>query len=429
MGTEYSVGYDPASAASLNNVDGTLYAAGHIVAPLIHVPKANRNAAYKIHGGAKNSSSLAITAALYSMSEQHPALGEYWRYRVYVMNHDTEAKTLRLSKVAASPYDKHSGTGLTWLTQQLSGIDVSDVTVPAGTFANADVDIDDIAPGILGLDPVLATPMARTDSLTAADAGIYPLILSRTLWANGVRPLSAIDSDWRTRTGLLFKSHGSSYDYVTPNAAAAPTDTTAYQSTFVEFSYTKPTLQVLTNGDSTNTGVGTTSGRFAPVDHASLMSRLAGDAKIMVPLKFASSGRKSAGILGTIQSVINSGLRPDVSIIPSWTVNDGSSPAQFQQSRIVAFQAIDLCERNGIVPILLTPTPSNGVSSLASWKSLRSEVLSMSSRMLVCDMAGAVCDVNTAQYLPGMSGDGTHFNDISTPLIGSRLYSVLRNLM
>lgn len=419
------------SGGKLLSSDGSTSFDGPVVAPWVRAPKANRNGAYKIHGGAKNSSSLDITNAAYSISEQHPALGEYWQYRVYVMNHDTVTKTMGLAKVAGAPTDKHSGSGLTWQTQQISGVDVANQVVPAATFVSAaDQDVDDITPGILAMDPVLASPVARTDGETAADAGLNPLILSRTLWINGVRPLNSLDADWRTRTGLLFKAYGSSYDFVTSNAAAAPTDSYAYQATFVEFSYVKPTLCVLTGGDSTNTGVGTTSGKMAPIDEAARLSRVNGSRKLMVPLKFASSGRRSAGNLGVLQAVIAAGLRPDVAVIPFWTANDGSSPAQFATSRQNAFRAIELCERNGIVPILLTPPPYNGIgANLASWLAARSEVLSLASQMLVCDMAGKVCDVNTAQYLAGASGDGTHFNDVSTPPIGAALHATLAELL
>ncbi len=405
--------------------------AGPLLVPKSTSPKSNRNAAYKIHGGAKNSSSLDIANAAYSISEQHPALGQYWQYRVFVMNHDTVTKTMGLAKVAGAPTDKHSGSGLTWRTQQISGADIANQTIPAATFVSAaDQDVDDIAPGILALDPVLASPVARTDGGTAADAGRSPLLLSRTLWANGVRLLNSLDADWRARTELLFKAYGSSYDFVTSNAAAAPTDSYAYQATFVEFSYVKPTLSVLTGGDSTNTGVGTTSGRFAPIDEAARLSRGDGSNKLLVPLKFASSGRRSAGLLGTLKAAITAGLRPDVAVIPFWTVNDGSNPAQFATSRQNAFQAIELCERNGIIPILLTPPPYNGIGgNLASWLAARSEALSLAAQMLVCDMAGRVCDVNTAQYLAGASGDGTHFNDASTPPIGEELYATLRPLI
>lgn len=404
---------------------------GVLLAPKSTSPKANRNAAYKIHGGAKNSSSLDVTNAAYSISEQHPALGEYWRYKVYVMNHDTATKTLGIAKAAAAPTDKHSGTGLTWQTQQISGVNIANQVIPAATFVSAtDQDVDDIAPGILALDSVLASPVARTDGDSAADAGRNPLLLSRTLWVNGVRPLSSLDADWRTRTGLLFKAYGSSYDFVTGNAAAAPTDSYAYQSTFVEFSYVKPTLSVLTPGDSTNTGVGTTSGKFAPIDEAARLSRVEGSGKLLVPLKFASSGRRSAGLLGTLQAAITAGLRPDVAVIPFWTVNDGANPTQFATSRQNAFLAIELCERNGIIPILLTPPPYNGIAgNLASWLAARSEVLSLTKQILVCDMAGQVCDVNTAQYITGASGDGTHFNDASTPPIGAALHATLRQLL
>jgi lysophospholipase L1-like esterase len=395
------------------------------------VARPDRNAAYKPHGGAKNSSSLEILNAAYSFTEQHPALGEFWRYRTFVMNHDVATKTLGIAKVAGAPTDMHNGSALTWTTQQISGADTANNTVPAATYVSAsDQDLDDIAPGVLALDPVLASPTARTDSGTAADAGAYPLMLSRTLWVNGARPLAELDPDWRAKTGLLFKAYGSSYDFVTSNAAAAPTDSYIYQTTFIEFSYVKPTLSVLALGDSTNTGVGTTSGRFAPIDEAARLSRAAGNRKLMVPLKMASSGRRSAGVQGTLTAVVNAGLRPDVAVIPFWTVNDGSNPSQFATSRQNAFRAIDFCEQNGIIPILLTPPPYNGIgANLASWLAARSEVLSLASQMLVCDMAGKVCDVNTAQYLAGASGDGTHFNDASTPPIGAALYSTLKQLL
>lgn len=401
-----------------------------IAAPILALSKSG---AYKIHGGAKNSSSLSIANPAYSMSEQHPALARYWRYRVYVMNHDTVEKTMGLAKVAAAPTDLHNGSGLPWLTQKINGVDTSNVVVPAGTFVSAtDQDVDDIAPAILPLDAVEAQPIARTDSGTAADSGLYPLKQVRTLWINGVRPLSAIDPDWRTRTGLLFKGGGSSYDFVTSNASFALSDSYAYQSTFIEFDYLVPTLPVLTLGDSTNTGVTTTSGKFAPVDEAARLARIAGTKKLVVPLKFASSGRRSAGLVGLLRSIIASGAKIGACMIPYWTVNDGSDAAQFAANREVALQLIAICSQYGIIPILLTPPPYNGIGTgdrLAAWRAARADALSFGNRMLVCDMAGAVCDVTTGQYLAGMSDDGTHYNNASTPIVGAEMYATLRQLI
>lgn len=404
---------------------------GAVLAPFIRSGKANRNAAYKIHGGAKNSSSLDITNAAYSFSEQHVALSEFWKYRVFVMNHDTVTKTMGIAKVAGSPTDMNAGNTLSWQTQQIAGVDTSNVIIPAATFVSPlDLDNDDISPALFGLDPVLASPTARTDGGTAPDFGAFPLMLSRTLWINGVRPLSALDPDWRTKTGLLFKATGSSYDFVTGNNAAAPTNAYLYQTTFIEFSYVKPTLSGLTLGDSTNTGVGTTSGRFAPIDEAARIARINATNRILIPLKMASSGRRSAGNIGLLNSVIAAGLRPDFCLIPFWTVNDGSNPAQFATSRANAFRCIDICEQNGIIPILLTPPPYNGIGvNLPSWLAARAEVLDMASQMLVCDMVKNICDVSTAQYLPGMSGDGTHFNDTSTPIAGAEVFTTVQQLL
>jgi hypothetical protein len=400
---------------------------------LSEFPKPNHNAAYKIHGGAKNSSSLDITNADYSLTEQHPALGEFWQYRPYVFNHDTVAKTLRVAKSAGAPTDKHNGSGLSWITHQTNGVDVANAVIPAATFVSAsDQDVDDITPAIVGFDRILASPVARTDAGTAADLGLNPLMLSRTAWINGVRPLSALDPDWRARTGLLFKGGGSSYDFVSSNAAFAPTDVYNYQTTFIEYSYVKPTLAILTDGDSTLTGVTTTSGRFAPIDEAARLSRLAGTSKLMVPLKFASSGRRSAGFVGTLPAVLAAGVQVSCQLIPWWTVNDGSEAAQFALSRAVALRLIDQCERNGVIPILVTPAPYDGLgtgSRRDAWRAARAEALSMASQMLVCDMAGRVCDTSTGQFLPGASNDGTHYNDNSTPIIGAELFSTTRQLL
>lgn len=412
---------------------GTTFSKDQIVAPKLLAPRTNMAAAYKPHGGAKNSSSLAISNPLYSLSEQHPALSDYWKYRIYIMNHDTVGKTLGLAKAVGSPTDMHSGASLPWLVQKKNGVDVLNLAIPAASFVSAeDQDVDDIAPALLPLDPVEASPVSRTDGGTAVDSGKYPLLLSRTLWVDGVRPLGALDADWRDRTGLLFKAGGSSYDFVTLNSSFAPTNSYAYQTTFVEYSYTKPTLSILTSGDSTNTGVTTTSGKYAPIDEAARLARNANSRKLLVPLKFASSGRRSAGMLGIFSSVIAAGLRPTVALIPYWTVNDGSEAANFEQSRLMALRLIELCDQHEIIPILLTPPPYNSIgtgSRLEAWRAYRASALSFSSHMLVCDMAGKVCDTNTAQFLPGMTNDGTHYNDASTPIIGEELYKTIQVLL
>lgn len=398
-----------------------------VKAPFGVFPRTTVYAGYKVHGGAKNSSSLDVVNPAYSIAEQIQALAPYSGIRVHVFNHDTVAKTLTLAKSAPCPTDNNPGTStIGYTTLKKDGVDVSSLTVPAATFVSTtDVDVDDISPGILSLDYLDTRNVARTDLPNE-----LPLHLIRTLWTNGVRPINGVNPIWRANTGLQFKSFGSSYDFVTGNNSAATNDSYSYITTMVEFSYLKPSLTVLTLGDSTNTGVGTTAGNWTYIDEAARLGRFNNLPTLIVPNKMASSGRRQVGMLNSLKGVINSGLRPSIAIIPSWSVNDGTSTAQFDSGWNSAMQAIELCSINNIVPIIMTPPCFNGMNASAytNWKYIRDAVLSLRRRILVLDVASTIGDMSTGAYLSGMTSDGTHPTDLAIPLGAAAMYDILKGL-
>ena len=391
---------------------------GSVSAPFLSVPRYTNTGIYTSSGGSKNSTSLNVTSPVYSTVDQTPALGDYQGYRVHVFNYDNVVKTLSKVKIAPSPTDLNSGTTLTYLNGAINGSVVNNAVLPAGTDVS-DLDADDMFPGVLSLDYIEQANIARSDS-----PGSFPLLYSRCLFTNGFRQLSANDPTWRTNTGMPFRSYGSSYDFVTGNNAATPSDSYFYMNTFVEFKYTKRVLNILTVGDSTNQGVGTTSGKWSIIDVAAQKARQFSPNVHVAPLKFASSGRRAIGTYNSLSGICSTMLRPNMVLLPSWTTNDGTSTVQFATSWYYLMKMLDLCARNGIVPVVMTPPCFNGMtgSAITNWLAYRAKVLALSTSILVFDLARYQGDPTTGTWMSGGTGDGTHPNDTSTPIVGNALY-------
>lgn len=383
---------------------------------------------YKMGGNAQNSSCLTVSNAVYGICEQHQALSDYYGYRVNIFNHNSDkAFTVGLVKSAPSPTSGNNGTALVYNTLTFGG--KTSGILSAATKVS-DNDVDDIAPYILTSDIVYSSNVARTDI-----SGSLPLQYVRTLFtsaisaegtSSGTYLPAGINSFWRQDTGLDFTANGSSYDMVTGNSSFTPTSSYSYFITQIEFLYSKPTLKVLTLGDSTNTGVGTSAGYFAFIDSAAKYCRDNNDNVIVCPYKFASSGRRLIGAYNVFNQLVKYGnFSPNIVIIPSWSINDGTSLSAFDKSFALVSEMIETCKSKNIAAWVLTPACKSGFSEaeIGRWSDYRNKILGLKSYVNVFDIAKYQGDVTTGNWYPGYSTDGTHPNNLSTPIIGLGMYN------
>ena len=410
---------------------GAEHAPDSIMAPSIRTTRFKGTGGYKTAGASGNSTSTLI-AGRTSLLEQIQALGPFTGYKITVWNHDPTAKVLALLKSTSVPTAGHDGTTLTWTTQKINGTNIADVSVPGASYADAANEDVDMFPGYVDCDFVQSVDTPRTDVLYAS-----PLQQVRSLYNNGCRPLSALGADWRARTGLSdMKSAWGNYDAVTNPSyfgmvPASSGVTSLYQTISVDFAYKSPTLKMGLGGDSVMAGYATASNSYSFLDHAAMLQRTTQPGTILVPVKYASAGRKMGGTLFTLQSLITAGKIPESWIVPSFSINNGADRNGLAIGWSNAMKMLDLCFANGITPILLTPAPYYNFASIDQpyWVDQRMQVLELGRRITVCDLFKDVADLKTGGWLTGASGDGSHFNDASTPLAGARFFEAIRGML
>jgi hypothetical protein len=133
-------------------------------------------------------------------------------------------------------------------------------------------------------------------------------------------------------------------------------------------------------------------------------------------------------------------VRPSYAVLPGWTYNDnpGLDEGAVNSAEYLArlIMAIEQCRDADILPIVLTPFPRNieamSPPQLDAWRWLRRALSELKpADAITLDAAallGATMDSElTGTYLPDLSDDGAHPNDVGHSLIADRLVSLLRS--
>jgi hypothetical protein len=118
-------------------------------------------------------------------------------------------------------------------------------------------------------------------------------------------------------------------------------------------------------------------------------------------------------------------VRPSYAALPGWTYNDKTGDIKADQTAAELFlarllSAIELCEANGIIPIIFTPFPRDAKSmtevQVKPWRWLRDAALALRSSTVIVIDASAILGQQeqsqfTGTYKPGASDEEVHPND------------------
>jgi hypothetical protein len=133
-------------------------------------------------------------------------------------------------------------------------------------------------------------------------------------------------------------------------------------------------------------------------------------------------------------------VQPSYAVLPGWTYNDRTGDVRADQTLMNVFlarllSAVEICEANGTLPIILTPFPRNADAmtevQLEPWRWLRAELLRLRGSAAVVIDATSILGrqdngVFDGTYLPSMSSDQMHPNDEGHIAIARALASTVR---
>ena len=153
----------------------------------------------------------------------------------------------------------------------------------------------------------------------------------------------------------------------------------------------------------------------------------------------ATGGARSAQFFPRLLSLLPA-IRPGFVVLPGWTFNDTSDGVRADAAACEVFlarllQAADACAAAGALPIFLTPFPRDagemGPEQVGPWLRLRNGVLGLrATGALVLDAApllgGESDGVLDGTYLPEMSSDAVHPNDVGHAALAAELEPLLQ---
>lgn len=384
---------------------------------------------HKTHHGDASGESFVISG-LHTSMEQRQAFGDFYGFRVWLTNWSTSSVTLGQSIYTLPSTRQSTGQGATFYNITYGG-QTSSITIPASVSGDSINPLSTI-PGLIASDPVYVKNVARVDG------GIGPFVEFRHLWPVYSRPglggPNGTYDIYRAFTGVdEVAGYSPGNDRVTSNpgnygmtmvSSGAP-----WHWSFVEFFYINKSISLVSFGDSTMIGYGSSAGNCAGVDMCSKFGRNDGLQTIISPAKFG--GKTALGTLNTVKSTISAGINIDYAVIPSWTINDGKTDAAFDAGLGCAIEMIQRCKNANITPILVTPRLCNSLSGtqVTKWVEIKNKVLSMQNDVLVCDYTKNIEDPNSpGHFLEGfVIADGIHPNDAGYANDGRNLYNLLLN--
>jgi hypothetical protein len=193
----------------------------------------------------------------------------------------------------------------------------------------------------------------------------------------------------------------------------------------VQFLTCKPGISGIVAGDSHAQGTSTTEqlSSFIHYATASLGQIYFNDIPFSMT-NCAVGGLGSEEFFARLECLIQA-VQPSYAVLPGWTYNDKTGTVKADQAAMNVFlarllNAMEMCESNGIFPIILTPFPRNADAmtevQLAPWRQLRETLLGLrNSATTVIDATSILGrqenGIFDGTYLPSMSFDQMHPHD------------------
>ena len=209
----------------------------------------------------------------------------------------------------------------------------------------------------------------------------------------------------------------------------------------VQFLTHKPGVSGIAAGDSHFQGTSTTE-QFSGFLHAAT-GRLTEMYFNSLPFSMtncAVGGLTSKEFFARLAALVPA-IQPSYALLPGWTFNDSNGTVKADQTAMDIFlarllNAIELCDANGILPIVLTPFPRNAEAmtplQLAPWRWLRERILALREHYTVVVDATSVVGHREnghfdGTYLPSLSDDQMHPNDSGHAAIAVALATAVRS--
>lgn len=369
-----------------------------------------------------------LAAAPMTVIEQIPADDAFFGMRLMYLNYKTSTYDINLVKVAPVDTALVDGAGYTHTAVTFGGS--SSVTVPAGTSAT----LNACVPGIVISDFIPISSVARADFPTRK-----PLIQVRTYMLNGwsnaiaggaggtydlMMASAAYDSrDWGARSPASDQA-----TTITAGAAYVPVTTSQYTHAIPVFYGITPSASILACGDSLTQGFGATGNvvgwtqRIAALSTSytkqltfcNLGTASQAHANSMAMIQALLSQTKTVETVGGVAQTVS--LKPRGCAFAAWSPNDSlSSQSVADVCWTNTLKSIDVCQRNGVVPIVWTSPPAAGMSGAAHTirKTQNSRVLALPDSVIKLDFCSVLANpANVDQLLAAYnSGDDTHWND------------------
>lgn len=369
-----------------------------------------------------------LAAAPMTVIEQIPADDPFFGFRLMYLNYKTSPYTIDVVKAAAVDTALVDGAGYTHTAVTFAGS--ASVAVPAGTSATLNACI----PGFVISDFIPITSVARVDfparkpliqvrtymlsgwtnAITGGTGGTYELIM-----ASG-----AYDSrDWGARSPASDQA-----TTISSSAANVPVTTSQYTHAIPIFYGMNPAASILACGDSLTQGFGATGNivgwtmRIAALSSSytkqltfmNLGTASQAHANSMAMVQALLSQTKTVETVGGVAQTIS--LKPRGCAFAAWSPNDSlSSQSVADVCWTNTLKSIDVCQRNGVVPIVWTSPPAAGMSAAAHTirKTQNARVLALPDSVIKLDFCAVLADPSNVNQLLAAynSGDDTHWND------------------
>jgi hypothetical protein len=211
----------------------------------------------------------------------------------------------------------------------------------------------------------------------------------------------------------------------------------------VQFLTRKPGISGVAVGDSHAQGTSTTE-QFSSFIHGAtgLLSQTYRNDIPFSMTNCAVGGLGSEAFFARFEALIQA-VRPSYTVLPGWTFNDRIGEVKADQQAADIFLArllntVEICEVNGILPIVLTPFPRDAAQMidvrLGPWRGLREKLLALRGSGLAVIDATAILGrrehgMFDGTYLPSMSVDQAHPHDQGHAAIARAVLDVVRSYL
>lgn len=343
---------------------------------------------------------------------QHPALGKFWGVRLQYDNLNTAA-AMTINAIAVAPCPAHAsgnGTTLSWVDGAFGGA--------AGTTVSVASIGAQIIPTTKYSDFIPVSPIARTD---------YPskpyLLRARSHLSAG-----AVGINCGGAETPAYNSHadnpGLQYAIGIASGAAGVLKTAAITPAStggagypiipsgVVFYYGDGYKSLYWFGDSLFQGVGPTPAAFSGAPSRVVWDSYATGKRISC-INYGHSGQTIADSYKTLLSVLSSGHRPTHVVWKPWSINSGSTQANYDDCWAKTLHVIDYLHQLNVVPVLLTCPPVNS-NDWAKTQAINALTMALPGSCIKVDLASMMNDPANPGFLKSEydCGDHTHWSEL-----------------